>query len=129
MQASLFIARLLAPVFVVIGIALLTRPEAYRSLLREFVASAVSMYIAGFLGLVGGLALLLTQNLWVLDWRLIITLIGWISVLRGVATILWPGSLAPVADWVLKHRNSFAVSAVIDLAIGLVLGYFGYLAA
>ena len=129
MQASLFIARLLGPVFLVIGIALLTKPEAYRSLLREFVASAVSMYLAGFLGLVGGLALLLTHNLWVLDWRLVITLIGWISLLRGVTTILWPGSLAPVADWVLKHRSSFVVSAAIDLVVGLVLSYFGYSAA
>ena len=90
MQASIFVARLLGPMFLVIGIALLTKPEAYRSLLREFVGSAVSMYLAGFLGLTGGLAIVLTHNSWVLDWRLIITLIGWISIIRGVVTMIWP---------------------------------------
>ena len=76
MQTSIFIAKLLGPIFVVVGIAILSKPQAFRTLLQEFIESRVLIYLAGVLGLLGGLTLVLTYNLWVLDWRLLITLIG-----------------------------------------------------
>ena len=75
MQISLFIAKLLGPSFLIVGTARPTRPEAFRVLLQEFIKSGVLLYLAGILGLVGGLALILTHNVWALDWRLIITLL------------------------------------------------------
>ena len=62
MQTSIFIAKLLGPIFLIVGSALLTKPDAFRVLLQEFIESRVLIYLAGFLGLLGGLALLLTHN-------------------------------------------------------------------
>ncbi len=90
MATSLFIARLLGPMLLVVVAALLSRGEAFRALLREFIASAVLMHLAGFPGLLGGLALLLTHNVRALDWRLLITLIGWAALIRTLVTIFRP---------------------------------------
>ena len=90
MQPSIFVAKLLGPIFVLVGIAILSKPQAFRALSKEFIDSPALMYLAGFLGLLGGLALVLTHNVWLLDWRLIITLIGWASVVRAVVTIFQP---------------------------------------
>jgi len=128
MQTSIFIAKLLGPVFVLVGIAILSKPEAFRALLKEFIESRVMMYLAGFLGLVGGLALVLTHNVWSLDWRLIITLIGWASVVRAVVTIFQPQQIVSLGLKAIEHRRIFFGAAVIDLIIGLILSYFGYLA-
>ncbi len=126
MQTSIFIARLLGPIFVLVGIALLSTPEAFRALLKEFIESRVLMYLAGFLGLLAGLALVLTHNVWVLDWRLLITLIGWISIVRAVVTIFQPQLIVSLGSKVIEHRGIFFGAAVIDLVIGLILSYFGY---
>ncbi len=126
MQTSIFIAKLLGPIFVLVGIAILVRPKAFRVLLREFIESHVMMYLAGFLGLLSGLALVLTHNVWVFDWRLIITLIGWATIVRAIVTIFQPQQIVSMGSKLLEHRGVFFGAAVIDLVIGLVLSYFGY---
>ncbi len=128
MQTSLFIARLLGPIFLVVGAALISRPEAFRALLREFVASGVLMYLAGFLGLLGALALIIVHNVWALDWRLLITLIGWATLVRALATIFRPQAIVSIADRLIEYKGAFPAAAAIDLIVGALLSYFGYLA-
>lgn len=128
MPASIFIARLLGPIFVVVGVAILLKPRAFQALLREFTASPVLIYLAGFLGLLGGLALVLTHNFWVLDWRLIITLIGWITMVRALVTIFHPRQIALIGSNLVKNTGVFLGAALIDIALGIVLSYFGYAA-
>jgi hypothetical protein len=127
MQTSIFIARLLGPMFALVGIALLSKPAAFRVLLKEFIESHVLMYLAGFLGLVAGLALVLTHNVWLLDWRLIITLIGWATIVRAVVTIFQPQLIVSLGLRTIKNQGMFFGAAMIDLIIGLILSYFGYL--
>lgn len=126
MQASLFIARLLGPMFIVVGIALPLRQQMFRSILDEFIRSGVLMYLAGFFGLLGGIALILTHNVWAADWRLIITLIGWLTLIRALITIFQPQWMVVAGTAVLDRRGVFLVAAVLNLVIGLVLSYFGY---
>lgn len=126
MPASIFIARLLGPIFLVVGVALMSRPQEFRALLQAFIASPVLIYLAGFLGLAGGLALVLTHDLWVLDWRLIITLIGSIVVIRAVVAIFQPQLIVAMGNKLLGYRGVFVVAAVVDIAIGAVLSYFGF---
>jgi hypothetical protein len=128
MPTSLFIAKLLGPMFLVLGVALFARPEAFRALLREFVASGIWMYMAGFFGLLGGLALILTHNVWALDWRVLITLIGWASLVRALVTIFAPQWIASIGAKLIEWRGVFAAAAVVDLVIGAILSYFGYFA-
>lgn len=85
------------------------------------------IYLAGILGLLGGLALLITHNLWVLDWRLLITILGWVTVVRAIATIFMPQQIVAIGAWLIEHRSTFVVAAFVDLIIGAVLNYFGYL--
>ncbi|MDR3407548.1 MAG: hypothetical protein P4L68_03505 [Methylovirgula sp.] len=128
MSTSIFIARLLGPLFVVVGIAVPLKTQMFRAILREFGQSRALLYLAGFLGLLGGLALVLTHNLWVRDWRLIITLIGWLTIIRALVTIFQPQWIAAFAERIIESRSWLTVAAVADLLIGVILSYFGYLA-
>lgn len=126
MQTSIFLAKLLGPMFILVGVAILFRPQAFGALLQDFMESRILMYLAGVLGLLAGLALVLTHDVWALDWRLIITLIGWASVVRAVVTIFRPQQIMWIGSKFLEHRRLFFGAAVVDLVIGLVLSYFGY---
>jgi len=126
MTASLFIARLLGPLFILVGIALPLKTERFRVILQELVRSPALLYLAGFFGFLGGLALVLTNNVWTFDWRLIITLIGWLTIVRAVVTIFWPQQIVAVGSAILDHRAAFVAAAAVDLLIGLVLSYVGY---
>ncbi len=128
MQTSIFIAKLPGPIFVLVGIALLVRREMFRGLLQDFLKSPALIYLAGVLGLLCGLALVLAHNVWALDWRLIITLVGWVSIVRAVVTIFAPQWIVSIGSKLLEHRMIFFGAGVIDLVVGFVLSYFGYLA-
>ena len=126
MSASIFIAQLLGPVLVIAGIALMLREQTFQAILQDFIRSPALVYLAGFLGLIGGLALVLTHNVWASDWRVIITLIGWVAIVRAVVTIFAPQRIVALGSKLLEHRRIFFGAAVVDLIIGIVLSYFGY---
>ena len=45
----------------------------------EFLRSRALIYLSGVLIHDGGLAIVLTHNVWVADWRVLITLLGWLD--------------------------------------------------
>jgi uncharacterized membrane protein len=124
--ASIFIARLLGPLIVVMAVALLAQPDSYRAILKEFIHSPALCYLAGFLGLLGGIALVLVHNAWTADWRVVITLIGWITIARGALTLLWPQGIAAIGARLFQTRRAVVIVAVADLALGLFVSYLGY---
>jgi len=128
MSASIFLAQLLGPMFVVLGIALLSKPQMFQTVLQGFIGSATLLYLAGFFGLLGGMALVLTHNVWVADWRLIITLIGWVTLVRALISIFQPQWIVGAGTAILKQRGIFFGAAVLNLIVGLILSYFGYTA-
>jgi len=104
----------------------LFNPKEFRAMLKEFIKSRVQIYMAGMLGLLGGLALVLTHNVWAFDWRLIITLIGWVAIIRAVVTIFQPQWVAAAGSKLHTQQGLFSAAAALSLVIGLVLSYFGY---
>ncbi|MGA2817062.1 MAG: hypothetical protein ABSE67_12330 [Xanthobacteraceae bacterium] len=98
------------------------------SCLSEFIRGATWLYLAGFIGLLTGMALVLTHNVWAPDWRLIITLIGWVTIVRALISIFQSQWIVAAGTAILEHRGAFVGAAVFNLIIGLVLSYFGYAA-
>lgn len=128
MTASIFIARLLGPVFLLLGIAMLVKPVRFRAIIEDFLDSPAMIYLAAFFGLIGGIALVLTHNLWVADWRVILTLIGWITIVRALVTIFAPEFLVNAASRLSTNRPWLLAIEAVNIALGLVITYFGYFA-
>lgn len=128
MQTSIFLARLLSPAFLVMAIAMTAQPGSFRSILQEFTAGRGLIWLTGLLALIAGLALVLTHNVWVADWRVLITLVGWIVLVKAAALIFLPQRMANLGSWFLAHLGAFRASAALMFVIGTVLSYFGYLA-
>jgi len=129
MQVSTFCAQLLGPMFIVLGIALLLKPGMFRDMLPQLIGSPLWLYFGGVLGLLVGLVLVLLHNVWVADWRIIITLFGWSSLIRALITIFKPQWVIAAGEAILRnYRGIFVVAGVADLLIGFVLTFFGYTA-
>jgi hypothetical protein len=47
--------------------------------------------ILSVLGIVIGLLNIIAHNVWTSDWRIIITLFGWFSLLKGISQFAFPG--------------------------------------
>ena len=108
MENSYFLAQLIGPVFLVVGAGLLVSHRDYRLTAEQFLASQALIYIAGLLALVPGLAIVLTHNVWSADWRLVITLIGWLGLIGGVFRLLLPRQVVVVGNAMLAQNNGCA---------------------
>jgi len=112
-----------------VAISLIFKSERFRVILGQFLHSPVSIYLAGHLGLLAGLAPVLTHNIWSLDWRVIITLMGWIAIVRSVVAIFLPDRIVAVGNAILGHHAAFVIAGAINLLIALLLIYFGFIAS
>jgi hypothetical protein len=86
------------------------------------------IYLFGLLDLAAGLAIVLTHNVWTADWRVLITLIGWLSIVRGAVRILLPEQVMTFGAKMLKHEAAITASLAVALVLGLIFMYFGYAA-
>jgi hypothetical protein len=126
MQTSIFLAKLIGPILLVAGIAMLVNRKEFDALAQEFLRGRALLVLFGFIDLAVGLAILLTHNVWIADWRLIITLLGWLLFVRGLVRIFLPDQVKAFATKFLRNANAMTTSLAVTAALGLVLSYFGY---
>jgi hypothetical protein len=126
MQRSIYLAKLIGPVSVAMGVGMLLNAPIFRILAEQFLSSYALIFLAGLLTLTAGIALVLAHNVWVGDWRLIITILGWLSVIGGTFRIVAPNLVVRIGDAVISHGEAFMVAGFAVLVLGCVLSYFGY---
>jgi hypothetical protein len=111
MSASRYIARLIGPVLLIIGIGmvagLFVEGESYSSLMKEFIGSRALIFITGVLALLAGLVIVNVHNLWVPDWRVVVTVLGW-------------------GDRLVASRGGVIAGAAFTIALGAILSIMGY---
>ena len=126
MQRSIYLARLIGPPLLVAGVGVLFNGEVFRALYEQFVISPALLYLSGVIALPVGIAIVLAHNLWVKDWRVIVILFGWLTVIGGVARMVAPQLAQIVGGAVLDTPYTLTVAGVVMAAIGCVLSYFGF---
>ena len=127
METSLFLAQLIGPVLIVIGVGLLLKKTEFREMATDFLSSRALIFVSGLLTLVTGLAIVLTHNVWEFNWPVIITILGWLSIFGGVFRILFPDSVQSMGTSMLDKPAMMTVSGVIQIVLGLWLSYVGYM--
>jgi cadmium resistance protein CadD (predicted permease) len=118
MTPSIFIARILGPVLLIIGIGLLLEGDAFRAMAGEFVRDQGLIYITGILTLAAGLAILNVHHLWTRDWRVLITIFGWLFLVGGIMRILAMSMAQRVGESVIAHQRWPLAGAIVTLALG-----------
>jgi uncharacterized membrane protein len=126
MPTSLFLAKLIGPLFLAVGVGLIANAAVYKKLAEEALASLALIYLSGLLAMTAGMAIILSHNVWALDWRVLITLLGWLAAIGGAVRIVMPQGTQRIGRKFLKHPQGLIIAAAIWLAVGAVLCFFGY---
>jgi hypothetical protein len=84
MDRSSFLARLIGPTFVAIALGMLINLSIYERMIAEALRPGILLYLSGLLSLLAGLAIINLHNKWHMDWRVIITMLGWLMTIGGI---------------------------------------------
>lgn len=111
---------------VIFAVALFMNRQQMRHMIDKVTEDNPLILYAGYLHISVGMLLVVSHNIWVWNWPVIITILGWGAVLRGIVVLCLPSQLMKIkrsliADSVLTSVGIFA------LIFGVVLSYYGYI--
>ena len=127
MTTSKTIAALLGPTLIASAVSLLVNLDKAQRIVEELSQSPALIMIAGYATFVPGLAIVYFHNRWMGGWPVLITFMGWLSLIVGLLRMVFPSQLALLAAKIAPSAAGvFPVFAVIFLVIGGFLSYKAY---
>ena len=128
MTTSILFARFIGPVMLAAAISMAVDRQAIRNVADDFMNSPALIYLAGVLTLIAGITIITFHNFWVFDWRLIITIFGYICVISGIFRMAFPTQVKQMGEWMLETRPLIRIAAVLNGLLGAFLTYKGFFA-
>jgi hypothetical protein len=78
------------------------------------------------LALLAGLIIVNAHNLWVPDWRVLITALGWLAIFRGVMNLVFPALVQTMGDRLVASHAGVIAGAAFMIVLGAILSIMGY---
>jgi hypothetical protein len=127
-QTTLYLAKLLGLFLLTLGISMLIQRQNTIDIWIALIHSAPLVYILGIATVAAGLAMVLTHNVWRGGLAITVTVLGWLTLLKGIAALVLPADAATSTFAALAYDRFFYVYAGIWLLLGayLTIGGFRY---
>jgi len=126
MAISIFLAKLLGPYCTIVALGVLLNFKTYQKVIEDCLKNSAIVYIAGIFSLIFGLLIIQFHNIWILDWPLAITVMGWLGIMKGIRLIAFPASLPKTVEFYQKNQSLLVIRLIAVLLIGMTLSMFGY---
>jgi hypothetical protein len=122
-KPAVLIARLVGPLFVVVGLGVLLNARFYQGAIVEAVHSPTLVYLSGIASLLAGLAIVNAYRAWTADWRVIVTILGWLCIIGGIIRIVVPRVIERFATTIYSGPTALMIVGVIVLIVGAYLSF------
>lgn len=120
------IFQIFSVMYLAVGVGILVNPGFYKKLYEDFCENAVSLYLGGFAALVIGFLLVAFHNTWTKDLSVIITIVGWISLVKGIIILTLPKIMIALTNAIAKNEKFLKIEGIAVIIIGLALSYLGF---
>ena len=128
MTLTSFIAQLLGLYMALAGVLMLVKKQTMLELVPKFTETAALTYFLGSLRVLIGLAIVLTHNMWVGTLGTIMIVLGWVTLLRGLAMLLLPIETERKLLAIFTRTNVWYAAAIVAIVLGAWLAYAGFTA-
>lgn len=113
MEISIFFARLWGAFFLIFGSLFIITKQLGRTI--EMTNDKAFVISTGYTTLLMGLVTVILHNIWVWDWRVVITVLGWSTLIKGISKIGFPEHIHKQAQ---RFKKGQILSAIALLAFG-----------
>lgn len=128
MDISFSFAQLLGPVFLIGGLGILLNLDKAKKMVGELEKNFTLLWVMAFFLMIFAMAIVLSHNVWEWSWKLIITIIGWGSLVKGALFMLIPDKFLEFSKGATKCKYCYPFGGALWLIFGAVLCYFGFFA-
>lgn len=125
MTTSVFLAQAFSIYFIVVTLAMLFNKDYYTKAAIELLQHKGLALLTGIFTLILGILLVLFHNIWIANWQVIITILAWLTLIKGIMRLFFPKQMQSWID-ALKKSGFFYSTLGIMLILGVLLGYLGF---
>lgn len=125
MELSILIAKITAVIYLSASLGGFFSRDYYRRFADDMYKNAALAYMMGFMAVIVGFLIVHYHNLWGRDWTVLITIMGWLALIKGVLIIVFPKFIQRLSEPFLTER-ALKIIPYVTLAVGLLFGYFGF---
>lgn len=126
MNISKFLAKVIGLYLLIVSIALLTNQQQFTLAINNLINNSALMFVIGFFTIILGILLVVSHNVWEMNWRILITLIGWIALLKGISILIFPQYMDKISLVFIQNPHFAYAAGGVDLLLGLILCYYGF---
>jgi hypothetical protein len=120
------IFQLLGLLYLAVGIGILVNQNFYRKLLEDFTQNLSASYLGGAAALVIGYLIVVYHNVWEMNWPVIITIAGWLALIKGLLILISPSLAFDMAKGLKRNKTYLYASAAFLAIFGAILMYLGF---
>lgn len=88
MEIAIFLARFWGSLFMILGFS--TIAAGFLGRVIKYTEDKTITISTGYITFLLGLFTVVLHNVWVFDWRVAITILGWVTLLKGITKIGFP---------------------------------------
>lgn len=125
-EISILLGKITSIYLLIVGLSLLIKRKSWIAVLRDMRKSPGMVMLVAFVELVLGLVIVITHNVWVTDWAVVVTIIGWLMVVEGTINMVVPHS---VISQMIKYFNKprwYTAGGVFAIIVGVYLASISF---
>ncbi|MGA2084569.1 MAG: hypothetical protein ABSG60_03510 [Terracidiphilus sp.] len=124
---TIFLSRLIGLFLILVVLSLAVHKQATVDLLTGLFHSPEMMFVLSIITLAAGLAMVLAHNIWSGAQAVVVTLVGWLTLIKGLLYLLQFHEMVGecILSW-LHHPLLFYACMAPSLLIGIYLTYEGF---
>ena len=123
MASSMTLASVFGPLLVITSIWTLLYKENLKKVLDSLKKTPALLYFVSVVNVLIGLVIITNFNYWYWNVEILITILGWFFLVRGLLVLFFPQTL----DKMIKtHTNGGIFCSILGIAWGLVLSWLAY---
>ena len=125
MCLSVFLAQVIGIYLAITSLSILIQQNRFKKIVHDLLINPPLIALSGSLCLLFGILIIVPHNLWVAKWPVIITLIGWLSLFRGIFRLFFPEKFVNLSKKLMETKGSILISWVMFL-ISIYLIWAGF---
>lgn len=120
---SVIVAKIFALYFMGIGIAILANPSAFRESYKDMLKNRGVLLLGGVIAILFGAFVVSIHNIWYKDWRVLLTIFGWWSLIKGILLIGYPQFVEYFKPLFTKDDQFYRGLGGVLLLVGILFAY------
>jgi hypothetical protein len=120
MNISIILTRILGITFVILGSSMALNKKWTANAIEEIFKNQGVVWVIGFITVCIGATLVSLNNTWTSGLPLWITVLGWLTLLKGAIILIFPGFSFTYYEK-MNRGNIFLYGGVVVFAIGAIL--------